>query len=750
VEVWKEGNGDIRGTVTVKRLVAEVWVQFATPDGPKDEARIDLRAARNPQQLVLRFNAVKLPRAPTKTEIALVFEVDSGKPAPEAREIFRPDPVEEHGTYEHRIEVALVRPAELFLDRTIIFLCENRPQHLIPIRNLGGAELRLTGIELPAGLELVDADGKALGPREALANAIVQANGRFDLYVRAMEGATVADGARITITTDDPQQRGEVLAVNEPRAATVAASLPAYDLGFDFGTSKVAVAAVDASGQLHDLFNEPSLVLLRERGGGGVEWFFCSEAEREYPAPRTGRRELIEELKLKLADQQVQALGRGRPTEELLSRLLRYVTNRVVGRLEDREEGDWHSWCLTVPVWDLSATSSEAPHYTQQVRITERAAKGVGAAEEIVILPEPLAAAIGIVTDLQRERDLGLQAGDLVCVYDSGAGTLDITVVEIKGPQEMVVRAYLGEFKDGQGNDLAVAGKHFDRRLADHLVLTGRLGRYRHQDGRDRVYPAGAQPSEGDVEYDQLVRDMRIVKERLCSPRPGLAYGDRANYRQEYPGEGETDESSLAKLGVKLALSTIDEALAPPIGESMDLVNRMAQEQGLPLTRLKWVFLVGGSSLLPCMWDRAREHWGQQRVILPRDAEEAVLAVARGAAKRRQIRLGHAAARKLRAVHRQSGREWALWSEDALWPATQHARLRPARGAAGVWELQVEHGPAWRRLATFSVPRVEGDNATAHLLVQASADGELNVTVEFLGGPAGWHRALDEGMRLYV
>jgi molecular chaperone DnaK (HSP70) len=210
------------------------------------------------------------------------------------------------------------------------------------------------------------------------------------------------------------------------------------------------------------------------------------------------------------------------------------------------------------------------------------------------------------VVDEATAAAVGYQArmspGDVFCVFDFGAGTLDVSVVQVTDPG--VDHAGAG-VRTIAKSGLDLGGNHIDALLADWAAAQAGVP---HSDAVawNRVFPLLLASAEA-AKVALTSRDRAVIEAR--DPVTGARYRARISRREFEQLLRDHEVLSRAGRGLRRAL---DDAAA----------------RGHPGGEIAGVFLVGGSSLIPAVQDMLRMQFDPAIVHLDRPLE----AVAAGAA----------------------------------------------------------------------------------------------------------------------
>ena len=240
---------------------------------------------------------------------------------------------------------------------------------------------------------------------------------------------------------------------------------------------------------------------------------------------------------------------------------------------------------------EIVATAPVETFDTYRDWLVREVGAGIGAAR-LRVVDEATAAAVGY--------SARMSPGDVFCVFDFGAGTLDVSVVRVEEPAGAGagVRAIA---KVG----LDLGGNHIDALLAEHAAAEVRL------------------PRGDPVTWNRVFRGLLHSAEAAKVALTGAEHADLA----------ATDPVTGKRYGIELTRSRFERLLRDK--DVLGRVNRglrkaleAAAAKGYPADGFAGVFLVGGTSLIPAVQDLVHLQFEPDVVHLDRPLE----AVAAGAA----------------------------------------------------------------------------------------------------------------------
>ncbi len=216
------------------------------------------------------------------------------------------------------------------------------------------------------------------------------------------------------------------------------------------------------------------------------------------------------------------------------------------------------------------------------------------AATRLRVVDEATAAAVGYRASMNP--------GDVFCVFDFGAGTLDISVVRVTDPDES--RAGSGVRTIAKAG-LDLGGRHIDGLLADWAVT------------------AACVPHGDAVAYNRVFARLLTSAE---AAKVALTSRDETVIAATDPVTGARYSAGLTRSAFERLLREADVLGRAARGLRKALDDAAAR--GFPSAEIAGVFLVGGSSLIPAVQDLVRMQFDPSIVRQDRPLE----AVAVGAA----------------------------------------------------------------------------------------------------------------------
>lgn len=523
------------------------------------------------------------------------------------------------------------------------------------------AVLRLANLgEVPVYVACTAPDGYRIGlSQEDFTKqlSVVVPPGPMEVYVRSESTVPAAAGvgAILRIEVPDITECSRDVSLVWMADEEVRAPEHSWIIGIDFGTAKSAVFMTDcalpepepdpvkwATPGRKDPRSKVDSVIMYPKSGGRPRFGW------EVPLVPDLEDMVIRSIKMRLMEQGYYMLpdGSQRTVPEIVEEYIRFLLEQIKKQPQLNQHNT--PFTDTLVVFSLPVHDND-DFYLRQERLTVDAAVAAGLRyEQIATYPEPECAAV----DFLRSRDkwgLNVADGDLLCVFDCGAGTTDISIMQIhiNGGEPSFSRKALAGFP--------VGGDVLDQLLTEMFLKQLMTDGHATSEGEDR-YRIGSTR----ILRQELVRTLRDQKERLRYPSPD---SDDASHVVEYGyGQGSFKiswqiierlfEPYLTKM-LYHGLSPIDLAQIRQLtnggasAENPDVrlpsLEDVLYESRISAADVRWVCMTGGSSLIPFVVEEIRRFFSRAQVVPSAEVmaemsaqldSQLTLNVARGAATR--------------------------------------------------------------------------------------------------------------------
>jgi molecular chaperone DnaK (HSP70) len=369
-------------------------------------------------------------------------------------------------------------------------------------------------------------------------------------------------------------------------------------IGIDFGAANTVVARWDERLRRGEPVPLDGIDLSRE-GAAGVSQrvipsliAFSHDGERRWVGAQAARPELLADPAVTVFQSSKSAVT-GRAVD-----IARTVGDRKISAREaaTRFLGDVTALAvLAVGVDDLEIVATAPVEAFDVYRdwLVHQVGDGLGGTR-LRVVDEATAAAVGY--------QARMSPGDVFCVFDFGAGSLDVSVVRVEEPG--ADRAGAGVRTIAKAG-LDLGGSHVDALLAEWAARQ-----------------AGV-PESDAVGWNRVFRQLLVAAE---AAKVTLTRADRAVVEAADPVTGKRYRARISRPEFERLLR--DRDVLGRAGRGLRRALDDAAGRGYPSSEIAGVFLVGGSSLIPAVQDLIRLQFDPAIVHLDRPLE----AVAAGAA----------------------------------------------------------------------------------------------------------------------
>lgn len=234
---------------------------------------------------------------------------------------------------------------------------------------------------------------------------------------------------------------------------------------------------------------------------------------------------------------------------------------------------------ITTPVESFESYRAELTAITRKLGV-----------KKLRFVDEPVAAAIGYGIGAGRQR--------LVLVVDFGGGTLDLALVRIDARN----------MESGQCDVLAKEGRSVGGNDIDHWIVEA----FCHEAGYPQM--RDAEDEQQNFWYNMLLAEARRVKESVFfNPEESFLISppeDLRSFEARLMGDAAAFDFTRQRLIEVLKKNYLYETLR----DCLDGIERQMQAQQMGFDDLSDVLMVGGSTLLPGVYDVFQERFGRDRV----------------------------------------------------------------------------------------------------------------------------------------
>ncbi|MCA9563454.1 MAG: Hsp70 family protein [Myxococcales bacterium] len=237
------------------------------------------------------------------------------------------------------------------------------------------------------------------------------------------------------------------------------------------------------------------------------------------------------------------------------------------------------SLVVTTPVQAFESYRAEVSRIGRQLGVSK-----------LRFLDEPVAAAIGYGLSLRNER--------LVLVVDFGGGTLDLALVHIsaKDLQAGTCRVVAKEGRRMGGNDV-------DRWILDAVC-------------EERGYPL-----KEDDANEAAAFWYRLMLQEACRVKEAVYFNDAAQfdlhppeYMRSFEARLRGDDDLIEVTRDRLVEILKERNMYSVLSECVDGLRKQCQREGIAMSDIDDVLMVGGSTLLPGVYPMFEQEFGRDMV----------------------------------------------------------------------------------------------------------------------------------------
>jgi molecular chaperone DnaK (HSP70) len=325
---------------------------------------------------------------------------------------------------------------------------------------------------------------------------------------------------------------------------------------------------------------------------------------------------------------------------------------------------------------EIVATAPVEAFDTYRDWLVREVGAGIGAVR-LRVVDEATAAAVGY--------SARMSPGDVFCVFDFGAGTLDVSVVRVEEPGPSGGAGVRAVAKVG----LDLGGNHVDALLAEYAAAQTKL------------------PHGDPVTYNRVFRRLLLAAE---AAKVELTGAEDADITATDPVTGRRHHTRITRSGFERLLR--DKDILGRVNRALRKVLENAAAKGYPADGFAGVFLVGGTSLIPAVQDLVHLQFEPDRVHLDRPLE-AVAAGAAGIAGGQELHdhIQHDYA--IRHVEQNSG---TYEFEPLVSAGTPYPSEEPVRS---ITIKAIHHGQRRMGLAIYELTHATGGGADLEIVFDA-------------------------------
>ena len=335
---------------------------------------------------------------------------------------------------------------------------------------------------------------------------------------------------------------------------------------------------------------------------------------------------------------------------------------------------------------EIVATAPVEAFDTYRDWLVREVGAGIGGAR-LRVVDEATAAAVGY--------SARMSPGDVFCVVDFGAGTLDVSVVRVEDPAGTAGAGVRAIAKVG----LDLGGNHIDALLAEHTAAEARL------------------PHGDPLTYNRVFRNLLLAAE---SAKVALTDGVETEIAATDPVTGKAYRAGLDRPRFERLLR--DKDVLGRVNRALRKALENAAAKGYPADGFAGVFLVGGTCLIPAVQDLVHLQFEPDRVHLDRPLE-AVAAGAAGIAGGREL---HDHIQHDYAIRHVAARSGAYEYETLVEAGTPYPTAEPVKS---ITIKAIHHGQRRLGLAIHELTHATGGGGADLEIVFDARGGARTVPV---------------------
>jgi molecular chaperone DnaK len=329
------------------------------------------------------------------------------------------------------------------------------------------------------------------------------------------------------------------------------------DFGIDLGTTNSVISVVNG-GEIETIKNgiseiTPSVVYFDKRGVKRVGTAAADMMSRV--ATATDVQFEFKRVMGQRVEREFKSAGKKLTPEELSAEVLSELRRAAAVRFGDEPSAA----VITVPAM------FELP----QNEATAHAAKLAGFAHS-QLLQEPVAAAVayGFQTDAEKAHWI---------VYDYGGGTFDVSIIAIRDGQLRVIK---------HAGDNYLGGADLDWKIVDECIVPNLTDTF-------SLSALARGPKARDIDNGRML----VLKRHAENIKKMLSKQERVEYFEE--NVFTDDDGTPVDLECTVTREEFEQLAGPAVERSIDIVQQLIQDSGVPKASLDRFILVGGSTFIP-------------------------------------------------------------------------------------------------------------------------------------------------------
>jgi molecular chaperone DnaK (HSP70) len=556
---------------------------------------------------------------------------DDASPDRLSKKIYRPYMIKQYRDVTYRVPVEILEPSRLIFNSHLLIFDGDRKTRSLKAVNAGMQEITLLQNQI-----VIDAsEYKAYMSAN---NVKLAPGGSVEIKVELLDNTDKESITAMNIMYQAQEQTvsAEILLMRR-KAVSLAPDI-IYDkvVAIDFGTRKTVAAYINAAADIERYSVsgsiQPEVKMIPLEKGRVINY------EMPSVIAYTGRETLVgteavgsaqtaeiaSGMKMQIRNDSILFHKSGavsaRDTREVITDFLKHVKTAVVNEVGD---GD-NFYIFTLPV--LDGDDEDGSMFALQKRVTLDCVRRAGFCHpdedfnyRVATISEPEAAMCHIVNAVKSRRDswtgVNLHPDDIICVFDYGGGTLDISFGRYKlveGMPSVNTIANIGRYLDKDHPEWGrfdLGGNRLDNNLA--LAVC-------------RTLPEGIVLDEAEFdENNNLVSAKGFSWDSALLPgREWELYietiikGNKEKLSEKWDEIDKTviEKDEYTKLELALDKRTFKDVAFKDLYYAIDAMKDAMKDNGIGQDDLKYIFLVGGSSLIKIIKSRLETEFTPARV----------------------------------------------------------------------------------------------------------------------------------------